>query len=129
MSGLHHSFYVIEASLLADPEYGVNFLLPIWSMANVAQGGAGLAVFLKTKNAAIRKIAIPASLTAFLGIVEPVMFGVNLKLARPFIGASIGGAIGGIRRLHTRCGKLLRIVRHPDDFNHSPLGPPISFII
>ncbi|GIN68783.1 sucrose-specific PTS transporter subunit IIBC [Bacillus sonorensis] len=95
LSGLHHSFYVIEASLLADPEYGVNFLLPIWSMANVAQGGAGLAVFLKTKNANVKKIAIPASLTAFLGIVEPVMFGVNLKRLNPFIGASIGGALGG----------------------------------
>ena len=101
LSGLHHSFYVIEASLLADPEYGVNFLLPIWSMANVAQGGAGLAVFLKTKNAGIRKIAIPASLTAFLGIVEPVMFGVNLKLVRPFIGASIGGALGGAYAVFT----------------------------
>ncbi|ATH94748.1 PTS system sucrose-specific transporter subunits IIBC [Bacillus glycinifermentans] len=95
LSGLHHSFYVIEASLLADPEYGVNFLLPIWSMANVAQGGAGLAAFVKTKNADIKKIAIPASLTAFLGIAEPVMFGVNLKYLRPFIGAAIGGALGG----------------------------------
>ncbi|MFN2747852.1 MULTISPECIES: sucrose-specific PTS transporter subunit IIBC [Bacillus] len=95
LTGLHHGFYAIEASLLADPEYGVNFLLPIWSMANVAQGGAGLAVFLMTKNAEVKKIAIPASLTAFLGIVEPVMFGVNLKLIRPFIGASIGGALGG----------------------------------
>lgn len=94
-SGLHHSFYVIEASLLADPQYGVNFLLPIWSMANVAQGGAGLAVCLKTKNANLKKISIPASFTAFLGIVEPIMFGVNLKLLRPFIGASIGGALGG----------------------------------
>lgn len=64
-------------------------------MANVAQGGAGLAVFLKTKQSSLKKIALPASLTAFLGIVEPIVFGVNLKLIRPFIGAAIGGAIGG----------------------------------
>lgn len=95
LSGLHHSFYVFEASLLADPKIGVNFLLPIWSMANVAQGGAGLAVFFKTKNGNLKKISIPASLSAFLGIIEPIVFGVNLKLVRPFIGASIGGALGG----------------------------------
>ncbi|MDR4215674.1 PTS sucrose transporter subunit IIBC, partial [Bacillus paralicheniformis] len=45
LGGLHHSLYVIEASLLADTEYGVNFLRPICSMAIVAQGVAGLAVF------------------------------------------------------------------------------------
>ncbi|MGZ3120193.1 sucrose-specific PTS transporter subunit IIBC, partial [Bacillus subtilis] len=95
LSGLHHSFYAIEATLLANPHVGVNFLVPIWSMANVAQGGAGLAVFLKTKQSSLKKIALPASLTAFLGIVEPIVFGVNLKLIRPFIGAAIGGAIGG----------------------------------
>ncbi|MEC1268028.1 sucrose-specific PTS transporter subunit IIBC [Bacillus vallismortis] len=95
LSGLHHSFYAIEATLLADPHVGVNFLVPIWSMANVAQGGAGLAVFFKTKQSSLKKIALPASLTAFLGIVEPIVFGVNVKLIRPFIGAAIGGAIGG----------------------------------
>lgn len=49
LTGLHHSFHAIEAGLLANKDIGVNFLLPIWSMANVAQGGAALAVYFKTK--------------------------------------------------------------------------------
>ncbi|WP_017725905.1 sucrose-specific PTS transporter subunit IIBC [Halalkalibacterium ligniniphilum] len=95
ITGVHHSFHAIEAALLADPNIGVNFLLPIWAMANVAQGGAGLAVFFLTKNKKLKEISIPAAFSAFLGITEPVIFGVNLRLMRPFIGAAIGGALGG----------------------------------
>jgi PTS system sucrose-specific IIC component len=95
LTGLHHSFHAIEAGLLANKEIGVNFLLPIWSMANVAQGGAALAVYFKTKNDKTKKIAIPSALSAFLGVTEPAIFGVNLKLGKPFIAAGIGGAIGG----------------------------------
>lgn len=95
ITGLHHSLHAIEAGLLVDPTVGVNFLLPIWSMANVAQGGAALAVYFKTKSTRLRKIAIPAALSAFLGIIEPVIFGINLRLVKPFIGAAIGGALGG----------------------------------
>lgn len=95
LTGLHHSFHAIEAGLLANKDIGVNFLLPIWSMANVAQGGATLAVYFKTKNKKTKEIAIPAAASAFLGITEPAIFGVNLKLGKPFIAAAIGGAIGG----------------------------------
>ncbi|WP_261305239.1 PTS transporter subunit EIIC [Paenibacillus andongensis] len=95
MTGLHHSFNMIEAGLLADPKIGVNFLLPIWSMANVSQGGAGLAVFFMTRNQTLKRITLSTSLSAFLGIIEPVIFGVNLKLIRPLIGAAVGGALGG----------------------------------
>ncbi|WP_332694372.1 sucrose-specific PTS transporter subunit IIBC [Halalkalibacter lacteus] len=93
ITGVHHSFHAIEAALIAD--FGVNFLLPIWAMANVAQGGAGLAVFFLTNNKKVKEIALPASFSAFLGITEPVIFGVNLRFMRPFIGAAIGGALGG----------------------------------
>lgn len=102
ITGLHHSFHAVEASLLADPGIGVNFLLPIWSMANVAQGGAGMAVFFATRDPQLKKIAIPAALPAFFGIVEPVIFGVNLKLVRPFIGALTGGALGGAYVVQTK---------------------------
>lgn len=95
MTGLHHSFTLIEVGLLADPKIGVNFLLPIWSMANVSQGGAGLAVFFMTRNQTLKRTAISSSLSSFLGIIEPVIFGVNLKLIRPLIGAAAGGALGG----------------------------------
>jgi PTS system sucrose-specific IIC component len=93
ITGVHHSFHAIEAGLLA--EIGKNYLLPIWSMANVAQGGAGLAVFFLTKRAKTKEIALPAALSSFLGITEPIIFGVNLKYRKPFIGAAIGGALGG----------------------------------
>lgn len=73
LTGLHHSFHAIEAGLLANKEIGVNFLLPIWSMANVAQGGAALAVYFKTKNDKTKKIAIPSALSAFLGVTEPAI--------------------------------------------------------
>jgi PTS system sucrose-specific IIC component len=93
ITGVHHSFHAIEAGLLA--KLGVNYLLPIWSMANVAQGGAGLAVFLKAKRVKTKEVALPSAFSAFLGITEPVIFGVNLKYRKPFIGAAIGGALGG----------------------------------
>jgi PTS system beta-glucosides-specific IIC component/PTS system sucrose-specific IIC component len=95
ITGVHHSFHAIEAGLLTNPEIGVNFLLPIWAMANIAQGGAALAVYFKTKSKKLKSIAAPASLSCMLGITEAAIFGVNLKLVRPFIAAAIGGAIGG----------------------------------
>jgi PTS system beta-glucosides-specific IIC component/PTS system sucrose-specific IIC component len=95
ITGIHHSFHAIEAGLLANPQIHKNFLLPIWSMANVAQGGAALAVYFKTKNKKIKAIASPAALSALLGITEPAIFGVNLRFIRPFVAAAIGGAIGG----------------------------------
>lgn len=93
ITGVHHSFHAIEAELLA--KIGGNYLLPIWAMANVAQGGATLAVFFKTTNKKTKEIAIPAAVSAFLGITEPAIFGVNLKHRRPFIAAAIGGGLGG----------------------------------
>lgn len=95
ITGMHHSFHAIEAGLLSNPSIGKNFLLPIWSMANVAQGGAAFAVYVKTKNKKLKSVAAPASLSCMLGITEAAIFGVNLKLVRPFIAAAIGGSIGG----------------------------------
>ena len=95
ITGIHHSFHAIEAGLISNPHIGKNFLLPIWSMANVAQGGAALAVYFKTKNKKLKAIAAPASLSCLLGITEAAIFGVNLRLVKPFIAAAIGGAIGG----------------------------------
>ncbi len=95
LTGLHQGLQAIEAGLISNPTIAVNFLLPIWSMANVAQGGAGLAVYVRTRDAALRKAALPGALIAFLGITEPVALGVNLKLVRPFIAAAAGGAVGG----------------------------------
>lgn len=97
LTGLHHSFHAVEAGLLADPNIGKNLLLPIWSMANVAQGGATVAAYLiiRKRNTKMKDIALPSALSAFLGITEPAIFGVNLRLMTPFIGALIGGGLAG----------------------------------
>jgi PTS system sucrose-specific IIC component len=64
-------------------------------MANVAQGPAGLAVYFLTKNDKLKALALPSAFSAFIGITEPVIYGVNLRLGKPFIGGAIGGPIGG----------------------------------
>ena len=93
ITGIHHSFHAVELNLLA--ETGVNTLLPIWSMANVAQGGACFAAFLLTKNKKMKAVALPSAVSTLFGITEAAIFGVNLRYKTPFIGAAIGGAIGG----------------------------------
>ncbi|CCV30951.1 TPA: sucrose-specific PTS transporter subunit IIBC [Yersinia enterocolitica] len=95
ITGIHHSFHAIEAGLLGNPNIGVNFLLPIWSMANVAQGGACLAVYFKTRDAKIKAIVIPSAFSAMLGITEAAIFGINLRFIKPFLAALAGGAFGG----------------------------------
>jgi len=95
ITGVHHSFHAIEAGLLGNPSIGVNFLLPIWSMANVAQGGACLAVWFKTRDVKTRSIVLPSAFSAMLGITEAAIFGVNLRFIKPFIAGIIGGALGG----------------------------------
>jgi len=95
ITGVHHSFHAIEAGLLGNPAIGVNFLLPIWAMANVAQGGACLAVWLKSKDIKIKAIALPSGFSALLGITEAAIFGINLRFMKPFVAGLIGGALGG----------------------------------
>ena len=93
--GLHQSFPAIETSLLADvAKTGGSFIFPVASMANIAQGAACLAVFFITKNNKQKSLASSASISALLGITEPAIFGVNLKLKFPFICGMIAAAIG-----------------------------------
>lgn len=94
VAGVHHMYNALEAGLLSAE--GVNTWMPIATAANVAQGAAALALSLKTKNQKIRSVALPASLSAFLGITEPAIFGVNLRYVKPFIAGCIGGAAGGL---------------------------------
>lgn len=92
VAGVHHMYNAIEMMMLADN--GMNTWMPIATAANVAQGAAALAVACKTKNQKIKSMALPASLSAFLGITEPAIFGVNLRFMRPLIAGMIGGACG-----------------------------------
>ncbi len=94
ITGMHHSFIAIETQLLADiATTGGTFIFPIAAMSNVAQGAAALAVAFTTKDIKLKGIALPSGITALLGITEPAMFGVNLKLRYPFIAAITGSAV------------------------------------
>ncbi|WP_321388226.1 sucrose-specific PTS transporter subunit IIBC [uncultured Enterococcus sp.] len=94
ITGLHQSFPAIETTLLADvARTGGSFIFPVASMANVGQGAATLAVMLLTKNKKQKSLASSASISAMLGITEPAIFGVNLKLKFPFICGMIASAV------------------------------------
>ncbi len=93
ITGIHHSFHAVELELIGNT--GFNSLLPIWAMANVAQGGAAFAVYFLAKNAKTKAIALPSAVSCLFGVTEAAIFGVNMKYGRPFIGAAIGGALGG----------------------------------
>lgn len=93
--GIHHMYNVIEAGMLSA-EGGLNIWMPIASAANFAQGAACLAVGLKAKNHKMKAVAIPSSLSAALGITEPAIFGVNLRLVKPLVCGMIGGAAGAL---------------------------------
>ena len=93
--GLHHMYNVIEAGMLSGA-LGLNIWMPIASAANFAQFGACLAVALKCRNARLKSVALPSSLSASLGITEPAIFGVNFRFMKPFIAGVIGGAVGAL---------------------------------
>lgn len=91
--GLHWSFIPLKMNNIA--QFGKDPLGPLLAPSNFTQAGAALGVFLKTKNKNLKAIAGTASVTAIFGITEPSIYGVNLPLKKPFICASIAGAIGG----------------------------------
>lgn len=93
VAGFHHMYNMIEAQMLGN---GLNTWMPVATAANVAQGAAAMAVGVKTKNQKTKEVALPASLSAFLGITEPAIFGVNIRYKMSFISACIGGAAGGM---------------------------------
>lgn len=95
MTGMHHSFIAIETQLLAESATtGGSFIFTTASMNNVAQGAAVLAVLLLTKNEKMKSICSASGVSALLGITEPAMFGVTLKLKYPFYAAMAGSAVG-----------------------------------
>ena len=93
VSGVHHIFNLLEVQLLAADH--VNPFNAIITAAMTAQGAATVAVGVKTKNPKLKTLAFPAALSAFLGITEPAIFGVNLRFRKPFFLSLIAGAVGG----------------------------------
>ncbi len=94
VTGIHQMYTAIDIGQIA--QYGVTYWLPLASAANVAQGAAALAVALKSKDKKVKSLALPSSLSAFMGITEPAIFGVNLRFLKPFIAGCIGGGCGAL---------------------------------
>lgn len=90
--GIHHMFNVLEAGMIA--ENGMNLWLPVSCSANFAMCAACVAVFVKAKNVKTKSLALPAGLSASLGITEPAIFGINLRYVKPLGCGMVGGAIG-----------------------------------
>lgn len=94
VTGIHQMYTTIDLGQIA--QYGVTYWLPLASAANIGQAGAALAVAIKTRDVKIRSLALPSSLSAFMGITEPAIFGVNLRFFKPFVAGCIGGGLGAM---------------------------------
>ncbi|MCM3448248.1 MULTISPECIES: beta-glucoside-specific PTS transporter subunit IIABC [Bacillus] len=93
MTGMHYALVPIMINNIA--QNGHDYILPAMFLANMGQAGASFAVFLKSKNKIFKSLAFTTGITALMGITEPAMYGVNMRLKKPFAAALIGGAAGG----------------------------------
>lgn len=94
MTGMHYSLYPAIFTQLATSGYQTIF--PGMLVANVCQGAAALCVSVKSKNSDLKQLAASTGATAVIGVTEPAMYGVNLKLKKPFYAVLAGGAVGGL---------------------------------
>lgn len=93
ITGLHHTTLAIDSQLVAD--FGSTNLWPMIMLSNIAQGTAVLAIYFQHRgNKKEEQISVPATISAYLGVTEPAMFGINLKYVYPFVAAMVGSAIG-----------------------------------
>ncbi len=130
VAGIHHMYTTIDIGQLAA--FGYTYWLPLASAANVAQGAAALAVSVKAKDKKVKALALPSSLSAFMGITEPAIFGVNLRYFKPFICACVGGGLGamyasivGLGATGTGVTGIFGILLHL----HSPINYLITMLI
>ena len=106
MTGMHGTTYPITVnSMMVN---GYDFLWPIKNLTNMANCGAAFGVAAKTKSSKLRGVAISTGASAFIGICEPAMFGVNIRLKKPFIACMIANGIGGaiMGLFHVTCNIL-----------------------
>ncbi|WP_018393474.1 PTS system trehalose-specific EIIBC component [Bacillus sp. 37MA] len=93
ITGMHHTFLAVDLQLIGST--GTTFLWPIVALSNIAQGSAIFAMFLAAKDEKLKGLAGTSGISAWLGVTEPAMFGVNLQYRYPFFAALIGTAIAG----------------------------------
>lgn len=94
ITGMHYAFFPGTFASLDKFGYDI-LLLPMNLVANLSQAGATLAVFFKTKDQKMKQVAFSAFIPAVFGITEPAIYGVTMKLKKPFYASMIGGAVGG----------------------------------
>lgn len=93
ITGMHHTFLAVDLQLIGST--GTTFLWPIVALSNIAQGSAVFAMFLAAKGEKLKGLAGTSGVSAWLGVTEPAMFGVNLQYRYPFVAAIIGSGIAG----------------------------------
>jgi trehalose PTS system EIIBC or EIIBCA component len=93
ITGMHHTFLAVDLQLIGST--GGTFLWPMVALSNIAQGTAALAMFFVLKDEKLKSLSVTSAVSAYLGITEPAMFGVNLRYRFAFISAIIGSALAG----------------------------------
>ncbi|NHM32129.1 PTS system trehalose-specific EIIBC component [Neobacillus terrae] len=94
VTGMHHTFLAVDIQLIGST--GSTFLWPMLALSNIAQGSAALAIMFASKDEKLKGLSFTSAISAWLGITEPAMFGVNLRYRFPFISALVGSALGGL---------------------------------
>ncbi|MED3928654.1 PTS system trehalose-specific EIIBC component [Priestia megaterium] len=95
ITGMHHTFLAVDLQLIGS--VGSTFLWPMVALSNIAQGSAAFAMMILSKNdEKLKGLSLTSGISAWLGIIEPAMFGVNLRFRFAFISAIIGSAIAGV---------------------------------
>lgn len=97
ITGLHHMSNAIDTQLIADTATHTTGLWPMIALSNIAQGSAVFAYYLMNrKNERAAEISLPAAISAYLGVTEPALFGVNVKYVYPFVAGMIGSGVAGL---------------------------------
>jgi PTS system trehalose-specific IIC component len=94
ITGMHHTFLAVDLQLLAST--GTTFLWPMLALSNIAQGSAALAIFFVSRSEKQKGLALASGVSAYLGITEPAIFGVNLRYKYPFLIAMAASGIAGM---------------------------------
>lgn len=91
---MHHTFLAVDIQLIGSG--GGTFLWPMLVLSNIAQGAAALGMLFVAKQEKTKGLAVTSSISAFLGVTEPAIFGVNIRYKYPFIFGMIGSGLAGI---------------------------------
>ncbi|MCY8343335.1 PTS system trehalose-specific EIIBC component [Bacillus haynesii] len=95
ITGMHHTFLAVDLQLIGS-KLGGTFLWPMLALSNIAQGSAALAMMFIVKDEKQKGLSLTSGISAYLGITEPALFGVNLRYRFPFVIAMISSGVAGM---------------------------------